>query len=249
MKNRQSEYGKALKAKQAVKAFYGSLTEGQFQHLYEESVRISFQHSNLSTLEHFLGCLESRVDVLLYRAGFATSVAHANQWVNHGKVSVNGRRVYSPGLALKSGDCLSVHSATSFQSGVFGLETVSAAKESKTAYSSTNSEEDGKQKQQKQQGKQEKQEKQESKGSYKDKAKKKGPGVVFGGHFVVSPKLASMIYLRPPKLETIPKYPFVGELSRRPKSGDKKGKKGEVVNIVKTNEELFSRMVTFCARG
>jgi ribosomal protein S4 len=229
---RQSEYGKALEAKQAVKAFYGALTEGQFQDLYAESVRISFQRSDSTTLEYFIGCLESRVDVLLYRSGLATSVAHANQWVSHGKVSVNGRRVHSSGLPLKSGDCLSVLSATSFQSGFFGLKTASVSSGVNTGLKGS------------------KVSVGKGKGSgrknFVAKGKKMGPAVVFGGHFVVSPKLASLIYLRPPKLDNIPNYPFVGK-RRRGRFGSAPVK-NPVNYIAETNGELYTRVVSFCAR-
>ncbi|HMU60671.1 MAG TPA: 30S ribosomal protein S4 [Gemmatimonadales bacterium] len=82
-----SEYSKQLREKQKVKRMYG-LTEGQFRNLFESVTRESgVKGTNL------LIALESRLDNIVYRMGFASSRKAARQLVNHGHVEVNGRRV------------------------------------------------------------------------------------------------------------------------------------------------------------
>jgi hypothetical protein len=69
----------------------------------------------------------------------------------------------------------------------------------------------------------------------------------FGGHFVVSPKLASLVYLRKPKLSDIPNYPFVGR-SRRNRRYSPGAKGGSTTYIASTNKEVHARVVAFCSR-
>jgi ribosomal protein S4 len=255
-KRRQSPYGQWLEAKQKVKKFYGKLTEKQFQDFYQQSVQTSFQGAGVGSVtatDHFIGGLESRIDVLLYRSGFATSVAHANQWVSHGKVFLNEKRVYSSCFCLKAGDCLRL--APPFDSGVFGkkvLSAVNAADITRKGKSLT---------QQKQNESQRGEGSTEllsvkssgtrgaktSKGSGRRGAAGISVDLSFGGHFVVSPKLASLVYLRKPKLSDIPNYPFVGKAKRNRRSPP--GFKGApAAYIASTNKEVYARVVSFCSR-
>jgi ribosomal protein S4 len=249
-KRRQSPYGQWLEAKQKVKKFYGKLTERQFQDIYRESVQTSFKGGSVGSVtatDHFIGGLESRIDVLLYRSGFATSVAHANQWVNHGKVLLNEKRVYSSGLCLKAGDCLRL--APPFDSGIFGQKAFSAANAigidgAKGLLSVKSPVIKGVGKSSATKG---------TKGMKGAEVSKGGKAshVVdqsFGGHFVVSRKLASLVYLRKPKLLDIPKYPFVGKARRNRRSSFGAAARGSAVYIAPSNKEVYARVVAFCSR-
>ena len=98
-----SDYGQQLKAKQKLKGYYGSITERQFRRVYDEAVRLKG-----STSEHIIGLLERRLDALVYRAKFVPTVFAARQFVSHGHVTVNGRRVTIPSYRLRVGDVVEV---------------------------------------------------------------------------------------------------------------------------------------------
>jgi small subunit ribosomal protein S4 len=98
-----SDYGQQLKAKQKLKGYYASLTERQFRRVFEEANRLKG-----STSEHIIGLLERRLDALVYRAKFVPTVFAARQFVSHGHVKVNGRRVTIPSMRLKVGDVVEV---------------------------------------------------------------------------------------------------------------------------------------------
>ena len=98
-----SDYGQQLKAKQKLKGYYGSITERQFRRVFEEANRLKG-----STSEHIIGLLERRLDALVYRAKFVPTVFAARQFVSHGHVSVNGRRVTIPSYRLRVGDVVEV---------------------------------------------------------------------------------------------------------------------------------------------
>lgn len=99
---RQSEYGLQLREKQRVRRYYGIL-ETQFHRLYDEAVR-----RGGVTGENLLQLLESRLDNVVYRMGFADSRAQARQLVRHGHFSVNGRKTDIPSFIVKAGDVVSV---------------------------------------------------------------------------------------------------------------------------------------------
>lgn len=101
-----SDYGQQLKAKQKLKGYYASLTERQFRRVFEEANRLKG-----STSEHIIGLLERRLDALVYRAKFVPTVFAARQFVSHGHVKVNGRRVTIPSYRLKVGDVVEVREA------------------------------------------------------------------------------------------------------------------------------------------
>jgi small subunit ribosomal protein S4 len=93
-------YGLQLREKQKLKRFYG-MSERQFRLFFERAER-----QKGVTGEMLLQMLERRLDNVLYIAGFAHSRANARQWVNHGHVTVNDRRVSVPSFLVKTGDVI-----------------------------------------------------------------------------------------------------------------------------------------------
>ena len=102
-KQKVSDFGLQLKAKQKLKGYYGNLTEKQFSRTYEEAAR-----RKGNTSENLVGLLESRLDAVVYRAKFVPTVFAARQFVNHGHVLVNGKRVNIASYRVKAGDVISV---------------------------------------------------------------------------------------------------------------------------------------------
>ncbi len=102
-KNKLSDFGLQLRAKQKLKGYYGSITEKQFRKIYAEAVR-----QRGDTGEKLVGLLESRLDAIVYRAKFVPTVFAARQFVNHGHVNVNGRRVNIASYRCKAGDVIEV---------------------------------------------------------------------------------------------------------------------------------------------
>jgi small subunit ribosomal protein S4 len=102
-KSKISDYGVQLKAKQTLKGYYGNITERQFRKIYAEA-----QRRRGDTGENIIGLLERRLDAVVYRAKFVPTVFAARQFVNHGHVSVNGRRLNIPSALVKEGDVISV---------------------------------------------------------------------------------------------------------------------------------------------
>ena len=102
-----SDFGQQLKAKQKLKGYYASINETQFHRLYVEATRMKG-----STSEHLIGLLERRLDAVVYRAKFVPTVFAARQFVSHGHVSVNGRRVTIPSYRCKVGDTIEVKEAS-----------------------------------------------------------------------------------------------------------------------------------------
>ncbi|MGM0501345.1 MAG: 30S ribosomal protein S4 [Bacillota bacterium] len=93
-----SEFGVQLREKQKVKRIYGVL-ESQFSRYFEKA-----EHQPGVTGDNFLQILESRLDNVVYRLGFATSRNEARQFVRHGHIKVNGRRVDIPSYQVETGD-------------------------------------------------------------------------------------------------------------------------------------------------
>lgn len=102
-----SEYGTQLRAKQKTKNFYGVL-EKQFYHYYELAVR-----QKGITGENLLRILESRLDNVVYRAGFAMSRKEARQLVLHRHFTVNGQTVNIPSYLVSAGDKIEVRTTDS----------------------------------------------------------------------------------------------------------------------------------------
>ncbi len=102
-RSKPSDYGLQLTAKQKLKGYYGNITERQFSRLYAEAVR-----KRGDTGENLIGLLESRLDAVVYRMKFVPTVFASRQFVNHGHVSVNGKRVNIPSYLVKPGDVVEV---------------------------------------------------------------------------------------------------------------------------------------------
>jgi small subunit ribosomal protein S4 len=100
-KGKLSDFGIQLKAKQKLKGYYGNISERQFRAVYEEASRMTGDSS-----ENLIGLLERRLDAIVYRAKFVATIFAARQFVSHGHVKVNGRRVTIPSMRIKAGDQL-----------------------------------------------------------------------------------------------------------------------------------------------
>ena len=104
-KGKLSDYGTQLKEKQKVRFMYG-VNERQFRKTFDEASKMKgIQGTN------FLRLLESRLDNLVYRIGFASTRRGARQLVNHGHVTVNGNKVDIPSYRVKPGDVISMKDA------------------------------------------------------------------------------------------------------------------------------------------
>ncbi len=99
---KMSDYGTQLREKQRLRRQYG-LQEGQFRRIFDEAIR-----RRGVTGETMLQLLETRLDNLVYRLGFATSRALARQFVRHNHVQVNGHKANIPSMVLKPGDTIAV---------------------------------------------------------------------------------------------------------------------------------------------
>ncbi len=102
-KGKLSDFGLQLRAKQKLKGYYGNITEKQFRRIYAEAGR---QRGDTSEL--LVGLLESRLDSIVYRAKFVSTVFAARQFINHGHVLVNGKRCNIGSRRLKIGDVVSI---------------------------------------------------------------------------------------------------------------------------------------------
>jgi small subunit ribosomal protein S4 len=102
-KSKVSDFGLQLRAKQKLKGYYGNLTEKQFSRTYKEADR-----RKGNTSENLIALLESRLDAIVYRAKFVPTPFAARQFVNHGHVMVNGKRVNIPSYRVKVGDVVQV---------------------------------------------------------------------------------------------------------------------------------------------
>ncbi|MEA2778777.1 MAG: small subunit ribosomal protein [Rhodospirillaceae bacterium] len=102
-RRKPTDYGTQLMAKQRLKGYYGNIGERQFRRLYEEAAR-----RKGDTGEQLVGLLERRLDTVVYRSKFVPTVFAARQFVNHGHVQVNGRRVNISSYQLKEGDVVEV---------------------------------------------------------------------------------------------------------------------------------------------
>ena len=101
-RKKMSEYGTQLREKQKAKRYYG-LLENQFYHYFELASKMTGE-----TGENLLKVLESRLDNVVYRAGFAMSRPEARQLVTHGHFTVNGKAVNIPSYLVKPGDVVAI---------------------------------------------------------------------------------------------------------------------------------------------
>ncbi|MEM7508071.1 MAG: 30S ribosomal protein S4 [Pseudomonadota bacterium] len=102
-KGKMSDFGLQLRAKQKLKGYYGDLTEKQFRRIYADAVRMRGD-----TGEALVGLLERRLDAVVYRAKFVPTMFAARQFVNHGHVRVNGKRVNIPSYRVAEGDLIEI---------------------------------------------------------------------------------------------------------------------------------------------
>jgi small subunit ribosomal protein S4 len=102
-RKKMSDFGLQLQEKQKLKGYYGSIGERQFRKIYQEAAR-----RKGDTSENLIGLLESRLDAFVYRTGMVPTVFAARQFVSHGHVKVNGRRVNIGSYRLKAGDVVEV---------------------------------------------------------------------------------------------------------------------------------------------
>ncbi len=106
-KGKLSDFGTQLRAKQKLKGYYGNISEKQFRGYYHEALRLKGDSG-----ENLIGLLERRLDAVVYRAKFVATVFAARQFVNHGHVRVNGRRVNISSYQVKVGDVIEVKDAS-----------------------------------------------------------------------------------------------------------------------------------------
>jgi small subunit ribosomal protein S4 len=102
-KGKLSDFGVQLRAKQKLKGYYANISEKQFRNIYAEASRMRGD-----TGAHLIGLLERRLDAVVYRSKFVPTVFAARQFVSHGHVKVNGKRVTVPSMRLKVGDVVEV---------------------------------------------------------------------------------------------------------------------------------------------
>jgi len=101
---KSSFYLGVLVAKQALKAWYGDISERQFSHLFHNEAN--------RNVDKFLVLLESRLDIILYRSGFLSTIFNARQFINHHGVYINGIVSRSPGQRLLTNDLIEFSSAS-----------------------------------------------------------------------------------------------------------------------------------------
>src|ERR1700704_6713207 len=106
-KGKLSDYGVQLRAKQKLRGYYGNVSEKQFRGIYHEAIRLKGDSG-----ENLIGLLERRLDAVIYRAKFVPTVFAARQFVNHGHVKVNGRRVNIASHQVKVGDTVELKEAS-----------------------------------------------------------------------------------------------------------------------------------------
>ena len=102
-KGKLSDYGIQLEAKQKMKFYYGNINERQFRNVYLKAIK-----KKGNTTENLVGILESRLDTVVYRAKFATTVFSARQLINHGHIKVNDKKVNIPSYLVKSEDTIEI---------------------------------------------------------------------------------------------------------------------------------------------
>lgn len=104
-RQKPSDYGIQLLAKQKLRGYYGNIGERQFRRYYQEAMRRKGNNG-----ETLVQLLERRLDAVIYRMKFAMTVFAARQLVNHGHVLVNGKKVNIASYAVKDGDVIELRS-------------------------------------------------------------------------------------------------------------------------------------------
>jgi len=99
-----SDYGTQLEAKQKMRFYYGNMNERQFRNVYRKALQ-----KKGNTTENLVGLLERRLDTVIYRAKFASTVFSARQLINHGHIKVNGKKVNIPSFLVREEDSIEVN--------------------------------------------------------------------------------------------------------------------------------------------
>ncbi len=102
-RSKPTDYGIQLRAKQKLKGYYGNVSEKQLRRYFAEALR-----RRGDTGENLIGILESRLDAIVYRMKFVPTVFASRQFINHGHILVNGKRVNIPSYMVKEGDVIEV---------------------------------------------------------------------------------------------------------------------------------------------
>ena len=100
---KQSDFGVQLQAKQKLKSYYGNMNERQFRNLYKKAIM-----SKGNTAENLIGLLERRLDAVIYRSKFASTIFSSRQLINHGHVRVNGKKVNISSYQVKEEDTVEI---------------------------------------------------------------------------------------------------------------------------------------------
>ena len=98
-----SDYGIQLQAKQKLKSYYGNINERQFRNIYKKASMLKGD-----TSENLIGLLERRLDAIIYRAKFSTTIFSARQLINHGHVKVNGKKVNISSYLVREEDTIEI---------------------------------------------------------------------------------------------------------------------------------------------
>ncbi|MDP2206916.1 MAG: 30S ribosomal protein S4 [Alphaproteobacteria bacterium] len=114
-KKKPTDYAIQLLAKQKLRGYYANIGERQFYRYYEEARRRKGDSGH-----NLVELLERRLDAVMYRMKFVPTVFAARQFVNHGHVKVNGRRVTIPSISLKDGDVIEVREKSRTMALVIG---------------------------------------------------------------------------------------------------------------------------------
>ncbi|MCR4377700.1 MAG: 30S ribosomal protein S4 [Rhodospirillales bacterium] len=102
-RTKPTDFGTQLMAKQKLKGYYGNISEKQFRKYYAEASR-----RKGDTSENLIGLLECRLDAVVYRMKFVPTVFASRQFVNHGHVRVNGKKVNIASYMVKEGDVIEI---------------------------------------------------------------------------------------------------------------------------------------------
>ena len=102
-KGKLSDYGVQLRAKQKLKGYYANMSERHFHGIYDEARRLKGD-----TGANMVGLLERRLDTVVYRAKFVPTVFASRQFVSHGHITVNGKRVTVSSYRVKVGDLVEI---------------------------------------------------------------------------------------------------------------------------------------------
>ncbi len=104
-RTKPSDYGIQLMAKQRLKGYYGNIGERQFRRYYQEAMRRKGDNG-----ENLIQLLERRLDAVVYRMKFAPTVFASRQLINHGHLTVNGKRVNIASYMVSDGDVIELRS-------------------------------------------------------------------------------------------------------------------------------------------